>query len=74
MRAGSDRIPVVRIGRHVSGISNVRRSGAPTATAAGCRTFFRSAPVAGFAGFAFDADNRKDQYGSEAIAWSAIHG
>jgi len=73
MRAGSDRSPVVRIGRHSSGISNVRRSGAPTATAAGSGALFRSAPVAGFTGFALNADNGKDQYGSQAIAWSAIH-
>ena len=74
MRAGSDRSPVVRIGRHISGISNVRRSGAPTTTATGRCPLFRSAPVAGFVGFAFDADNGKDQHGSQAIAWSAIHG
>jgi hypothetical protein len=65
---------VVRIGRHGSGISKVRRSGAPTATASGRRPLFRPAPVAGFAGFTFDADNGKDQHGSQAIAWSAIDG
>ena len=58
----------------VSGISNVRCSGAPTATATGRCALFRSAPAAGFVGFAFDPDNGKDQYGSHAIAWSAIHG
>ena len=54
--------------------SNVRRSGAPTATATGCRPLFRSAAVTGFGDLALDADNRKDQYGSEAFAWRAIHG
>jgi hypothetical protein len=29
---------------------------------------------AGFVGFAFDPDDGKDQDGSHAIAWSAIHG
>jgi hypothetical protein len=57
----------------MSGMSNVR-SGAPTATATGRRTLFRSAAVAGFNDLAFDADDGKDQYGSETIAWSAIHG
>jgi hypothetical protein len=74
MSAGRDRSPVVRIGMHGSGISNVRCSGAPTATAAGRCPLFRSAPVAGFDGGTFDADNGKDQHGSQAIAWSAIHG
>jgi hypothetical protein len=64
---------VVRIGRHFSGISNFRRSGAPTTTATGRCSLFRPAPVAGFTGFALNADNGKDQYGSQAIAWSAIH-
>ena len=50
------------------------RSGAPTATATGRCALFRSAPAAGFVGFAFDPDNGKDQHGSHAIAWSAIHG
>jgi len=72
MRAGSDRTPAIRIGRHISGIATVRRSGAPTATATGCRPLFRSTPVAGLAGLTFDADNGKDQYGPQAIAWSAI--
>ena len=58
----------------MTGIANVRRSGAPTATATGCCALFRSAPVAGFDDLALNADNRKDQYGSQAIAWSAIHG
>jgi hypothetical protein len=49
-------------------------SGAPTATATGGCTFFRSTPAAGLDGFAFDPDNGKDQYGSQAIAWSADHG
>lgn len=57
----------------MSGMSNVR-SGAPTATATGRRTFFRSASVAGFNDLALDADDGKDQYGSKAIARSAIHG
>jgi hypothetical protein len=57
----------------MSGMSSVR-SGAPTATATGRRTLFRSAAVAGFNDLAFDADDGKDQYGSETIAWSAIHG
>jgi hypothetical protein len=48
-------------------------SGAPAAAASGCRTFFRPASVAGLVGGAFNPDNGKDQYGSEAIAWSAIH-
>src|SRR5689334_15271337 len=73
-RAGSDRSPVVRIGRHDSGILKVRGSGAPTTTATGCGALFRSAPVAGFAGLTFDADNGEDQHGSQAFAWSAIHG
>jgi len=47
-------------------------SGAPTATAAGGCTFFRSTTVAGFVGVAFDTDNGEDQYGSQTIAWSAI--
>jgi len=64
---------VVRIGRHFSGISKFRRSGAPTPTATGRSALFRSAPIAGFAGFTLDTDNRKDQHGSQAIAWSAIH-
>ena len=29
--------------------------------------------LAGFVGIAFNPDNGKDQYGSQAIAWSAIH-
>jgi hypothetical protein len=74
MSAGSDRSPVVRIGRHSAGIATVRDSGAPPTTATGRRPRFRPAPVAGFFGFAFDADNGKDQDGSEAIAGSAIHG
>ena len=32
------------------------------------------AAVTGFGDLALDADNRKDQYGSQAIAWRAIHG
>jgi len=48
-------------------------SGAPTATATGRRPLFRSTPAAGFAGLTFDADNGKDQYGPQTIAWSAIH-
>jgi hypothetical protein len=48
-------------------------SGAPTAAASGCCTFFRATPVAGLVGVAFNPDNGKDQYGSEAIARSAIH-
>jgi hypothetical protein len=48
-------------------------SGAPAAAASGCRTFFRPASVASLVGVTFNPDNRKDQYGSEAIAWSAIH-
>jgi len=48
-------------------------SGAPTATAARSCTFFGSTTVAGFVGVAFDADNGEEQYGSQAIAWSAIH-
>jgi hypothetical protein len=65
---------VVRIGRHFSGISKVRRSGAPTTTATGCGALFRSAPIAGLAGFTLDTDNRKDQHGSQTIAWSPIDG
>jgi hypothetical protein len=48
-------------------------SGAPTATATGSCTFFRPAPAA-LVGWTFDPDNGKDQYGSHAIAWSAIQG
>jgi len=48
-------------------------SGAPTATATGCCTFFRSAPTAGVVGFAVDPDNGKDQQGSQPLAWRAIH-
>jgi hypothetical protein len=48
-------------------------SGAPAAAASGRRTFFRPASVAGLVGIAFNPDNGKDQYGSQAIAWSAIH-
>jgi hypothetical protein len=44
---------------------------APTATAAGSRSCFRSAATAGFLRFAFDADNGKDQ--DRALARSAIH-
>jgi hypothetical protein len=47
-------------------------SGAPTATAAGGCTFFRSAPTA-LVGRTFNPDNGKDQDGSHAIARSAIH-
>ena len=46
-------------------------SGAPTATATGSCSFFRPAPAA-LVGWSFDPDNGKDQYGSHAIAWSAI--
>jgi hypothetical protein len=48
-------------------------SGAPTATATGGCTFFRSASAA-LVGWTFDPDNGKDQYGSHAIAWSAMRG
>jgi hypothetical protein len=48
-------------------------SGAPTATAAGRCTFFRPTPVTGLVGSTFDTNNWKDQYGSQTIAWSAIH-
>ena len=48
-------------------------SGAPAATAAWGRTFLRPASVAGLVGVAFNPDNGKDQYGSKAFAWSAIH-
>jgi hypothetical protein len=64
---------VIRIGRHISGIFKRPLSGAPTATASGGCTFFRSTPVAGLVGGALDPDNRKDQYGSQTIARSAIH-
>jgi hypothetical protein len=47
---------------------------ASTATAAGSGTFFRSAAAAGFIAFAFDPDDRKDQDGRHAFAWSATHG
>jgi hypothetical protein len=47
-------------------------SGAPTATAAGGGTFFRSAAAAGLVGVTFDSDDGKDQDGSRAFAWSAI--
>jgi hypothetical protein len=46
-------------------------SGAPTATAAGGGTFFRSAATAG--GFAFDPDDGEDHDDPHAFAWSAIH-
>jgi hypothetical protein len=55
----------------MSGIFKRPLSGAPTATAAGGCTCFRSAPIA-FVERAFDPDNRKDQYGAHAIARSAI--
>jgi len=48
-------------------------SGAPAAAASGCRTFFRSASVAGLVDGAFDPDNGKNHYSPQAIAWSAIH-
>jgi hypothetical protein len=48
-------------------------SGAPTATATGGCTFLRSAS-ADLVGWTFDPDNGKDQYGSHAIAGSAIQG
>ena len=47
-------------------------SGAPTATAARGSAFFRSTATAGFVGIAFDPDDRKDQDGGRAFAWSAI--
>ena len=46
----------------------------PTATAAGGGTFFRSAATVGFVRFAFDPYDRKDQEGSHAFEWGAIHG
>jgi len=42
-------------------------SGAPTATATGGCTFFRSASAV-LVGWTLDPDNGKDQYGSHAIA------
>jgi hypothetical protein len=56
----------------MSGIVECPLSGAPTATATGGCTFFRSAPIA-LVARALDPDNGKDQYGSHAIARSAIH-
>jgi hypothetical protein len=47
-------------------------SGSPTATATGGCTFFRAAPTA-LVVRTLDPDNGKDQYGSHAIARSAIH-
>jgi hypothetical protein len=55
----------------MSGIFKRPLSGAATATATGGFAFFRSAPIA-LVGRAFDPDNGKDQYGSHAIARSAI--
>ena len=49
-------------------------SGAPTATAAGGRTFFRPTATAGFIGVAFDPDDGENQYDPDAFAWSPIHG
>jgi hypothetical protein len=49
-------------------------SGAPTATAAWGRTFFRSAATAGLIGLALDPDDGEDQDDPHAFAWSAIHG
>jgi hypothetical protein len=49
-------------------------SGAPTATAAGSRTFFRSTATAGFIGVAFDPNDGENQYDPHAFAWSPIHG
>jgi len=46
-------------------------SGAPTATATGGSTFFRAASAA-LVGWTLNPDNRKDQYGSHAVARSAI--
>src|SRR5712692_5350239 len=63
-----------RIGKHVSGITGCPMSGAPTATAAGGRTFFRSTATAGFIGVAFDPDDGENQYDPDAFAWSPIHG
>jgi hypothetical protein len=65
---------LVRVGKHVSGMSKCPMSGAPTATAAGGRTFFRSAATAGFIGVAFDPDDGEDQDDPHAFAWSPIHG
>jgi hypothetical protein len=56
----------------MSGIFKRPLSGAPTATATGGCTFFRSAPTA-LVGRTFNPDNRKDQHGSDALARSAIH-
>src|SRR5437588_12979636 len=67
MRARGDLVPEVRIGRHISGIFKRPSSGAPTATAAGGCTFFRSAPIA-LVGWAFDPDNGQDQYRPHAVA------
>src|ERR1700733_15902706 len=58
---------LVRIGKHVSGISKCPVS-APTATAARGRTLFRSASAAGFVGLALDPDDGKDQDGPHAFA------
>jgi hypothetical protein len=52
----------------------VGRCGAPTAWASGFRPLFRSALVSGLGYLAFNAYDRNDQYGSQAIAWRAIHG
>jgi hypothetical protein len=65
---------VVRIGRHGSGISKVRGSGAPTTTATGRGALFRPATVARLTGGTFDADDGKDQHGSQAFARRAIQG
>src|ERR1700692_2030755 len=64
---------LVRIGKHVSGMSGCPVS-APTAAAAGGGTFFRSASTAGFLVVVFDPNDGKDQDGSHAFAWRAIHG
>ena len=64
---------LVRIGKHVSGMSGCPVS-APTAAAARRGTFFRSASTAGFIVVMFDSDDGKDQDGSHAFAWRAIHG
>jgi hypothetical protein len=70
---GNLKCRLVRIGKHVSGMSGCPVS-APTAAAAGGRTFFRSASTAGFVVVVFDPDDGKDQDGSHAFAWRAIHG
>jgi hypothetical protein len=58
----------IRIGKHVSGISDSPMSGATTSAAPRSRPLFASAAAFGLDGWAFDPDHGKDQDGSGGSA------